>query len=73
MEYLNIMVGPTYTNLVQNAEILLPIKFCQILFGCRREEVQNVPAYQGQGLQPLSLLDNVVDVLASYQVLLISR
>ena len=35
-------IHPKNTNLVQNVEFLLPVKFRQILFSCFRGEVENV-------------------------------
>ena len=42
-------IGPKNTNLVEDVEILLPIKFRQILFSGFRGEVQNVSANQRPG------------------------
>ena len=39
-------IGPKNTNLVKDDEILLPVKFRQILFSGFREEVENVSANQ---------------------------
>ena len=39
-------ISPKNTNLVEDVEILLPVKFCWILFSCFREEVENVSANQ---------------------------
>ena len=41
--------GPKNTNLVEDVEILLPVKFCWILFIGFREEVENVSANQRLG------------------------
>ena len=35
-------IGPKNTNLVEDVEIYLPVKFCQILFSGFRGEVENV-------------------------------
>ena len=43
------LIGPKNTNLVQNVEILLPVKFCWIPFSGFREEVENVSANQRKG------------------------
>ena len=37
------------TNLVEGVKIMLPVKFRWILFGCFREEVENVSANQRSG------------------------
>ena len=42
-------IGPKNTNLVEGVEILLPIKFCWIMFSGFREEVENVSANQRPG------------------------
>ena len=42
-------IGPTHTNLVEDIEILLAIKFCRILFSGFRGEFENVPANQKPG------------------------
>ena len=42
-------IGPKNTNLVEDVEILLPIKFCCISFSGFREEVKNVSANQRPG------------------------
>ena len=42
-------IGPKNTNLVEDIEILLAIKFCWILFSGFRGEVENVPANQRPG------------------------
>ena len=44
------------TNLVEDVEILLPVKFCWIPFSGFREEVENVSANQRPG-QPSYFLD----------------
>ena len=44
------------TNLVEGAEILLPIKFCRIPFSGFRGEVENVSANQRPG-RPFCLSD----------------
>ena len=41
--------GPKNTNLVEDVEILLPVKFCLIPFSGFRGEVENVSANQRQG------------------------
>ena len=41
-------IGPKNTNLVEDVEILLPVKFCRILFSGFREEVENVKVNDGQ-------------------------
>ena len=54
--YLCFPIGPKNTNLVENVEILLPVKFRLILFcGCR-EEVENVSTNQKSG-QPFWFSD----------------
>ena len=40
------LIGPKNTNLVEDIEILLPVKFCWILFNGFRGEVENVSANQ---------------------------
>ena len=35
-------IGPKNTNLVEDVEIYLPVKFCQIPFSGFRGEVENV-------------------------------
>ena len=42
-------IGPKNTNLVEDIEILLPVKFSWILFSGFREEVENVSANQRPG------------------------
>ena len=42
-------IRPKNTNLVEDVEILLPVKFCWILFSGFREEVENVSANQRPG------------------------
>ena len=42
-------IGRKNTNLVEGFEILLPVKFCWILFSGFREEVKNVSANQRPG------------------------
>ena len=42
-------IGPKNTNLVEDVEILLPVKFHWILFSGFREEVENVSANQRPG------------------------
>ena len=42
-------IGPKNTNLVEDVEILLPIKFRRILFSGFRGEVENVSANQRPG------------------------
>ena len=42
-------IGPKNTNLVEDIEILLPVKFCWIPFGGIRGEVENVSANQRPG------------------------
>ena len=49
-------IGPKNTNLVENVEILLPVKFRFIPFSGFREEVKNVSANQRPGL-PFSFSD----------------
>ena len=44
------------TNLVEGVKIMLPVKFRWILFGCFREEVENVSANQRSG-QPSCFSD----------------
>ena len=42
-------IGPKNTNLVEDVEILLPVKFNWILFNGFREEVENVSANRRSG------------------------
>ena len=42
-------IGPKNTNLVEDVEILLPVKFCWISFSRFRGEVENVSANQRPG------------------------
>ena len=42
-------IGPKNTNLVEDVEILLPVKFCLIPFSGFRGEVENVSANQRPG------------------------
>ena len=42
-------IGPKNTNLVEDIEIFLPVKFCWILFNGFRGEVENVSANQRPG------------------------
>ena len=42
-------IGPKNTDLVEDVEILLPVKFRRILFSGFREEVENVSANQRLG------------------------
>ena len=42
-------IGPKNTNLVEDVEILLPVKFCWIPFSSFRGEVENVSANQSPG------------------------
>ena len=42
-------IGPKNTNLVEDVEILLPVKFCWIPFSGFRGEVENVSANQRPG------------------------
>ena len=42
-------IGPKNTNLVEDVEILLPVKFRSILFSGFREEVENMSANQRSG------------------------
>ena len=42
-------IGPKKTNLEEDIEIFLAIKFCRILFSGFRGEVENVPANQKPG------------------------
>ena len=44
--HLVFQIGPKNTNLVEDVEILLPVKFRQIPFSSFREEVENVSANQ---------------------------
>ena len=41
-------IGPKNTNLVEDVEILLPVKFCWIPFSGFRGEVENVKVYAGR-------------------------
>ena len=43
------LIGSKNTNLVEDLEILLPVKFCWILFSVFRGEVENVSANQRLG------------------------
>ena len=43
------LIGPKNTNLVEDVEILLPVKFCWIPFSGFRGEVENVSANQRPG------------------------
>ena len=47
--YLVFGIGPKNTSLVEDIEILLPVKFRQIPFSCFRGEVENVSANQKPG------------------------
>ena len=42
--YLVVLIGPKNTSLVEDVEILLPVKFCWILFRGFRGKVENVSA-----------------------------
>ena len=42
-------IGPKYTNLVEDVEIMLPVKFCRNPFSGFRGEVENVSANQRPG------------------------
>ena len=44
--HLDFPIGPKNTNLVEDIEILLPVKFCSIPFSGFRGEVENVSANQ---------------------------
>ena len=44
--HLVFLMSPKNTNLVEDVEILLPVKFCWILFSSFRGEVENVSANQ---------------------------
>ena len=44
-----LLIGPKNKNLVEDIEILLPVKFCWIQFSGFREEVENVSANQRLG------------------------
>ena len=54
--YLVFLIGLKNTNLVENVEILLPVKFGQIPFSSFRGKVENVSANQRPG-QPSSFSD----------------
>ena len=43
------LIGPKHTNLIEDVEILLPVKFCWIPFSGFRGEVENVSANQRPG------------------------
>ena len=47
--HLVLPIGPKNTNLVEDVEILLPVKFRSIPFSGFREEVENVLANQRPG------------------------
>ena len=47
--HLVFLISPKNTNLVEDVEILLPLKFCWILFSGFRGEVENVSANQRPG------------------------
>ena len=47
--HLVFLIGPKNTNLVEDVEILLPMKFCWIPFSGFRGEVENVSANQRTG------------------------
>ena len=47
--HLGFLIGPKNTNLVENIEILLPVKFRRIPFSGFREEVKSVSANQSSG------------------------
>ena len=49
-------IGPKNTDLVKDVKILLPVKFCRILFSGFREEVEKVSANQRLG-QPSCFSD----------------
>ena len=49
-------IGPTNTNMVEDVEILLPVKFHLIPFSGFRGEVKNVSANQRPG-RPFSFSD----------------
>ena len=42
-------IGPKNTNLVEEVEILLPVKLCEIPFSGFRGEVNNSQPIRGQG------------------------
>ena len=42
-------INPKNTNLVEDVEIYLPVKFCQILFSGFRGEVENVKKVYDDG------------------------
>ena len=46
--HLVFQIGPKNTNLVEDVEFLLPIKFRWILFSGFRGEVENVKSYDGR-------------------------
>ena len=50
--HLVFLTGPKNTNLEEDTEILLPVKFCWILFSRFRGEVENVSADQRPGRPP---------------------
>ena len=54
--HLVLLIGTTNTNLVEEVEILLPVKFLGILFSGFREKVGNVSANQRPG-QPSCFSD----------------
>ena len=47
--YLVVLIGPKNASLVEDVEILLPIKFRRIPFSIFRKEVENVSANQRPG------------------------
>ena len=49
-DHLVFSIGPKNTNLVEDVEILLPIKFRGIPFSGFRGEVENISANQRPGL-----------------------
>ena len=51
-----LLIGPKNTNLVEDVEILLPVKLCWIPFSGLRGDVQNVSANQRPG-QPSCFSD----------------
>ena len=47
--YLVFPISPKNTKLVEDLEILFPVKFCEILFSRFRGEVENAQQIRGQG------------------------
>ena len=41
-------IGPKNAKMVEDVEILLPVKLCLIPFSCFREEVENMKVHAGR-------------------------